>query len=188
MTAAGPLGGAVLAGGASRRMGTDKALIALGGRPLVHRSVDALVGAGAEPVIVVGGDHQALGALGLSTVADRWPGEGPLGGIITALMALPNELVAVLSCDLLEPSPAAVAALVAAIDDADVAVPVVDERLQWLHAVWRSRSVSRIADQFASGTRAPRSVANALRVVEVAADDPRHFRDADRPEDLPRPR
>ena len=79
--------GAVLAGGASSRMGADKAFIAVGGVPMVLRAVTALRAAGADPVAVVGGDGPRLQGLGLSYISDRYPGEGPLGGIITALGA-----------------------------------------------------------------------------------------------------
>ena len=69
-------------------MGTDKALITTDGITLVERAVDALTRAGADPVIVVGGNRAAIEALGLRYVDDQWPGEGPLGGIITALRSM----------------------------------------------------------------------------------------------------
>ncbi|WP_434127450.1 molybdenum cofactor guanylyltransferase, partial [Enterococcus faecium] len=56
--------GAVLTGGDSRRMGTDKALIEVDGGPLARRVANALRAAGADPVIAVGGDLEALGDLG----------------------------------------------------------------------------------------------------------------------------
>src|SRR5207237_1174148 len=47
-----PIVGAVLAGGASRRMGAPKALLELGGRPLLEYPLAALQGAGLQPVVV----------------------------------------------------------------------------------------------------------------------------------------
>lgn len=181
------LGGAVLTGGASRRMGSDKALLPVGGRPMAQRAVAALVGAAAEPVVVVGGDARALAEEGLTTVADRWPGEGPLGGIITALGAIDRPLVAVLACDLVDPSSAAVAAVADALGDADVAVPVVEGREQWLHAVWRRATRPVLEAAFDRGERAPRRAVAGLRVARLVDGDPAWFRDADRPEDLPAP-
>ncbi len=80
--------GAVLAG-ASRRMGPgiDKALVEVGGVAMARRVADALRAGGAEPVVAVGGDRSALGRIGLDGVDDRHPGEGPLGGVCTALAA-----------------------------------------------------------------------------------------------------
>lgn len=70
-------------------MGRDKVSLLVDGRPLVARAVEAAAGAGCEPVVLVGGppaSRRALAAdLGAGFVADRWPGEGPLGGVLTVL-------------------------------------------------------------------------------------------------------
>jgi molybdopterin-guanine dinucleotide biosynthesis protein A len=84
--------GAVLAGGASRRMGRDKAHVAFGGEPMLARVAGALSGAGVDPVVVVGGDAAKAEELGLATIADGWPGEGPLGGLLTACAWSPHPL------------------------------------------------------------------------------------------------
>lgn len=166
-------------------MGTDKALIEIDGRALVTTAVAALTAAGASPVVVVGGDRPALEALGVTYVGDRWPGEGPLGGIITALTAMSTDLVAVLSCDLTDASSIAVRSVVGALGDADVAVPVVDGHAEWLHAVWRRSARPALESTFASGVRAPRHAVDGLRVAQLLDGDPCWFHDADRPEDLP---
>lgn len=180
------LGGAVLAGGRSRRMGTDKALIPHGGRTLVEHAATALATAGADPVVVVGGNRTAIEPLGLAVVDDLWPGQGPLGGIITALQSLSTELVAVLACDLTDASAIAVGSVVDALDRADVAVPVIDGRVQWLHGVWRRTALASLCTAFDAGVRAPRDAVGSLVVARLLDGDPRWFRDADRPEDLPR--
>lgn len=180
-----PLGGAVLAGGESRRMGRDKALIEIEGVALARRAHDALLLAGADPVIAVGGNAAALAELGLDPVNDEHPGEGPLGGIITALRALPNDIVAVLSCDLTDASAIAVRSVVGALGDADVAVPVVDGRTQWLHAAWHRRTLPVLEAAFAAGVRAPRDAVDTLRLAQLLDGDPCWFHDADRPDDLP---
>ena len=77
--------GAVLCGGASRRMGVDKAAVEVDGTPMARRVGDVLAAAGCSPVIAIGGDPTALGHLGLDVVDDGFPGQGPLGGILTAL-------------------------------------------------------------------------------------------------------
>lgn len=104
----------MLAGGASSRMGTDKVFIEIEGEPMVVRAVGALRAAGAEPTVVVGGDAARLGDLGLDYVPDRHPGEGPLGGVITALGALDAlgvsgmDAVVTLPCDVIAPDANAV--------------------------------------------------------------------------------
>jgi molybdopterin-guanine dinucleotide biosynthesis protein A len=179
------LGGAVLAGGDSLRMGTDKALMEVDGVALVERAVAALTTAAADPVVVVGGNGTALTELGLLYVADEWPGEGPLGGIITALHQVNTEVVMVLSCDLTDASAIAVRSVAGALGDADVSVPVVDGRAQWLHAAWHRRSLPALEAAFADGIRAPRRAADALRVAHLLDGDPCWFHDADSPADLP---
>ncbi|MGA1077227.1 MAG: molybdenum cofactor guanylyltransferase, partial [Ilumatobacteraceae bacterium] len=52
--------GVVLAGGASRRMGTDKAFVAVDGRSMVLRVADALVSGGCGPLVCQGGDPRRL--------------------------------------------------------------------------------------------------------------------------------
>jgi len=183
--------GAVLCGGASRRMGRDKALVEVDGRALALRVADALRRAGADPVTAVGGDLPALAALGLAAVPDEAPGEGPLTGVLTALTGAAGgdaPIVFVAACDLVAPDPAAVSATVASLDaasDGDVAVPVVEGRRQWMHAAWRSSAAAPLAAAFAAGERAVHAAvaAGALRVVEVAVA-PASVADADTPTDL----
>lgn len=74
-----PWCGVVLAGGQSRRMGTDKALLPLDGRPLLDRMCEVLRQAGAARVLV-SGDRP-----GWQGHPDGAPGLGPLGGVATML-------------------------------------------------------------------------------------------------------
>ncbi|MEZ5248574.1 MAG: ribonuclease D [Ilumatobacteraceae bacterium] len=55
------------------------------GTSLVRRVAAALAAGGCRPVFAVGGDLVRLRAAGLEAVRDGWPGEGPLGGIVTAV-------------------------------------------------------------------------------------------------------
>lgn len=184
MTDVAPFAGAVLCGGASRRMGTDKALLQIGGRALARRVADALHAAGAVRVITVGGDTDALGALGLEAVADDHPGEGPLGGVLTALGARGDvSAVAVLACDLVHPSPAAIRTLVEHVrtDAVDVVVPVAGGRPQFHHAVWCASATAPLQQSFAGGERALRRAAAGLRIATVEGIDPAALADADDP-------
>lgn len=88
----------LLAGGASRRMGADKALLELGGVPMVVRTarlVRPLVAA-----VTVVGPPERFASLGLEAVSDREPGLGPLGGIATALAHTQSDWNLILACDL----------------------------------------------------------------------------------------
>lgn len=179
------LGGAVLAGGTSRRMGRDKAFIRIGGSSLVERAVAVLRAGGAAPVVVVGGDTIRIRGLGLDPVADEHPGAGPLGGILTALRHLDTPIVIVMACDHLGPTAEAVRAVVAALGSADVAVPVSEGVEQWLHSAWRRDAMWEVERAFTEGCRAPRELGTRLSVNWLLDGDPRWYQDADRPADLP---
>jgi molybdopterin-guanine dinucleotide biosynthesis protein A len=91
-----PVTAAVLAGGRSQRMGTDKALLVVAGEPLVVRVCAALIPF-CERVMVVAGDAEAISSVGLppevTIVSDDVPFLGPLGGLSTALRASSTEWV-----------------------------------------------------------------------------------------------
>ncbi len=176
--------GAVLAGGASRRMGRDKAFVAVDGSPLVERSLAALAAAGAAEMFVVGGDRDRLRARGHRTVDDDHPRQGPLGAIATALGHARHRLVVVLACDLLAPSPRAIGTLLEGLGSHQVAVAHVEGHDQWLHAVWRREAVGVLRRVFDGGARGPSAVAPHLDVVRIVGVDPAWFRDADSPADL----
>lgn len=184
-----PFRAAVLAGGRSRRMGTDKAFVEIDGRPLVVRAVDALLAAGAHEVHVIGGDLPRLTALGLTPVADHAPGEGPLGAVLTALRLTESaEPVVVLSCDLRDPSPEAVRSVLGALHDAPeaaLAVPVTVDGPQWLHAAWRPHLAEPgLAEAFAGGVRSVWRAVEHMARVEVRDVPPASLADVDRPSDL----
>jgi molybdopterin-guanine dinucleotide biosynthesis protein A len=171
-------------------MGVDKALLVVDGEPMVVRAAAALADAGASEVSVIGGDAGVLASLGLRTVADRWPAEGPLGGLVTALDGARADVVVVLAADLLRPDPAAIRGVVdvlARVDGADLAVPIVDGRAQWLHAAWRRGCRGHLEQEFAAGERAiHRAVAASGLVVVDATDLPAAaVADADTPDQLP---
>ena len=88
---------AVLAGGQSRRMGRDKALLPLGDQTLIERVIAATRPLG-YPCFIVG-DPATYAHLGLPVHPDRHPGLGPLGGLHTALGAT-GATVLLLACDL----------------------------------------------------------------------------------------
>jgi molybdenum cofactor guanylyltransferase len=184
-----PFAGAVLTGGASTRMGTDKALLVVEGRALASVAAAALADAGAAEVLAIGGDLDALRALGLDARPDEHPGEGPLGGIITALGVATHDITVVLACDMPAIDRPAVAALVAALQadpDADMAAARDGDRLQVLTAAYRSRVRPVLEARFDEGERAVRRATESLVVVAVDDLEPATLADVDRPADLRR--
>jgi molybdopterin-guanine dinucleotide biosynthesis protein A len=94
------LGGIILAGGASRRMGTNKALLRLtpGGPTLIEQVVDRLRPFG--PLLLVTNTPDAYAFLGLPMVPDALPGTGALGGLYSGLAAAEAGANFVVACDM----------------------------------------------------------------------------------------
>jgi molybdopterin-guanine dinucleotide biosynthesis protein A len=161
-------------------MGRDKALIDVGGRPLARVAADALAGAGASAVVAVGGDLAGLDAAGLPAIADPRQGQGPLGGLLTALEWATAEVVVVLACDLPLVTAEAVTSVVAGLGQADVAVPVVDGRRQHLLGAWRREtSLPVLGLAYDQGVRAIWRASATLRLTEVTLREERWAHDAD---------
>ena len=168
-------------------MGSDKALLVVGRRPLVLGVTDTLAAALGVAPVVVGGDESRLSALGLEVLPDRTPGAGPLGGILTVLFHCRERFnqVVVLSCDLPDPSPESIQAVAeAASSENAIAVPVHKGRRQWMHAAWPIALLPALEETFQRGERAPHRAVVDLPVVEVNGLDPWSLRDIDRLEDL----
>jgi molybdenum cofactor guanylyltransferase len=101
---------AVLAGGASRRMGADKATLLVDGVALAER-VAAAAGAVADPVVLVAPAGHPAAGLGLPVIAD--PGAGPLAAVAAACAGLDAGRVLVLAADHPDLQPALLRLLVA---------------------------------------------------------------------------
>lgn len=191
-------------------MGRDKALIEVDGRPMARRVADALQVAGATEIVAVGGDPAALRSLDLTVVPDdpmvasrlraspppadlRPLGPlGPLVGVVTALGALSSGIVLVVACDLVTPSPAAMAATVDALaeeSEHDLAVPLDAGGVpQWLHAAWRRSVRDRLVDALVAGHRSIHGAVTSARLRTITVRDlpSAALTDADVPGQLPR--
>jgi molybdenum cofactor guanylyltransferase len=97
------IAGYILVGGGSTRFGRDKALVEFDGQPMLARMMKLMRGVTKNVKVVTAPDKYA--EFGAQLVADRWPGQGPLGGIITALedaaqSAMRPEWNLIVSCDM----------------------------------------------------------------------------------------
>jgi molybdopterin-guanine dinucleotide biosynthesis protein A len=132
---------AVQAGGASRRMGQDKALLSFLGRSLIQHVIARLIPI-ADETIITTNQPTAYAFLGLPLYTDIRPNRGALGGLYTALHYAKHPFVAVVACDM----PFASAALLAAqrdlliAENADVVIPAGADGYEPFHAVYRRAS------------------------------------------------
>lgn len=93
-----PFTGYVLAGGQSTRMGRDKALLEIGGQPLIRSAVN-LMEALTERVVILG-PAERYGFLGLPVLPDLVPSRGPLSAIYTGLERSSTDANLFLACDM----------------------------------------------------------------------------------------
>lgn len=180
-------------------MGTDKALLRWGATTLLEHVVAVVGGAVPGPVVVVGPAGAPPRLDGVVAVADDAPGRGPLQGLATGLRAAAEHGAAaafVTSVDLPLLHRAYVTAVLAALGDAEVALPVVHGHRQPLAAAYATTlgdratalldaGARRPGDLFAASTVRELSAADLLADPDLRAADPDldALRDADTPED-----
>lgn len=162
------LTGIILAGGASHRMGTDKAFLDVGGVPMIQRVVDALRSVCAE-VLVVAKLPDAYRHLAVRVVPDDDARQAPLVGICAGLRAVTVPYAFVAACDLPFLSAAAVSLLAGLAAGYDAVVPQVDETLHALHAVYATAARGALEAGLESGDLRLADMLSALRVRAVSA-------------------
>lgn len=97
-----PLTGVVLAGGESRRLGQDKALLRLWGKdgPTLLEVVLSRLGAVCNELLVVSDGPRSWPAIPARLVFDRYPGGGALGGLYTGLLEASFPFILAVACDM----------------------------------------------------------------------------------------
>jgi molybdopterin-guanine dinucleotide biosynthesis protein A len=96
-----PFSAALIAGGRSRRMGMDKALLLWEGLPLWQHQMEKLRALGARELFLSCRSEQGIPPVAdVTPVADAWPDAGPLGGIGSCLRVCSAPLLVVLGIDL----------------------------------------------------------------------------------------
>lgn len=89
----------VQAGGESKRMGQDKALLPFLGKRLIERVIDR-VSPLADELIVISNSPEKFSFLDVPVIPDLVRGRGALGGLLTALSAAHHPAVVLVACDM----------------------------------------------------------------------------------------
>src|SRR4051812_39779343 len=162
------LDGFILTGGASHRMGSDKASLELGGRNFVER-IYAALGSISERISLVGG-REGAARPAWPVVPDIHVKWGALGGLHAALSACRAEWAAVVACDLPFVTGDLFVRLASLRENFDAVVPVqADGRLQPLCSLYRAPvCLARAGDLIAAGERRPRTLLDHVRARKVA--------------------
>ncbi len=153
--------GFILAGGLSRRMGRDKALLAFRGTTLLEH-VAARAAAVVQPVTIVGPPERYL-HFGYPVIADRHAGAGPLAGIEAALSSCSSGRALILACDMPDVPLHLLRSLVG--EPGDCVIPRTgDGRLNPLCAVWSTTLLPAVQQALAEGRL---KVLDCLKDVDV---------------------
>jgi molybdopterin-guanine dinucleotide biosynthesis protein A len=149
------VGGIVLCGGQSKRMGRPKAWLPFAGEIMLPRVV-RLLGEAVRPVVVVAAPGQDVPALppDIAIVRDEEKGRGPLQGLAAGLNALRGQVEAAYlsSCDVPFLRPAFVRRLIDLLGDRAICVPRVGDYHHPLAAVYRLK-VAEAAARFLAEDR-----------------------------------
>ncbi|MGV0653061.1 molybdenum cofactor guanylyltransferase [Mycolicibacterium thermoresistibile] len=162
MTSRTPLAAVVLAGGASRRMGRDKATLVYDGSTLVEGTVNA-VAARCSPVFVVAAPGQALPELDAEVLRDELRGVGPLlatGRGLRAAAEAGRELAFVCAVDMPFLTPEVIDTLAgpaARIPGVEIVLPW-DGREQYLAGIYRTALADRITGLIEAGERSMKAL------------------------------
>ena len=164
-----------MAGGQSSRMGREKALLDVGGVPLIVRTARLVEAAVGSATVV--GETAGIRALGLSTVPDDWPGVGPLGGIATALRVSRAPWSLVVACDLPYLTEAWLEYLVSRAlgSDADAVIAMNASGAEPLCAAYRDSAEWAIRSALSLGNLKVRSMLENLRGEVIEPEEWKRF-------------
>ena len=147
-----PVSAIIQAGGQSRRMGRNKALIDYQGRPIIAHVIDALRGL-TNDVVVVSNRSDLYSPFGARVVPDYDPPCGPLGGLAAGLRAMTSEVAIVVACDMPFLSVNLLRWLIDLAEGYDAVVPQSGTEFEPLHAVYRRTCYNPIVRRIEHGER-----------------------------------
>lgn len=182
---------AILAGGASRRMGSDKSFTPLGSKT-VFEHVLTQVQALQLPILLITNTPEKYSAYALPMVQDILPDKGSLGGLYTAIQVAESDFTLCVACDM----PFLNVKLLCYLLDLctpvwDVVVPRIDGRCETMHAVYNKTCLEIIRKQLTRRELKASAFFKQVRVNYVDEDvlrqfdpDLRSFMNVNTPDDL----
>lgn len=159
----------ILAGGKNSRIQTKKALLAVGGVPIIERIIGQLAPV-VQGSLIVTGDPEVYAFTGVPTTPDRYHGKGPLGGLHAGLAASPEDLNLVVACDMPFVSAELAVCLRAEAQkrsECDAIIPAWRRGREPLFAVYRRRAAALLAERLETGDYCLKNLDRAVTVGEV---------------------
>ncbi len=176
----------VLAGGGSRRMGRDKSLLPVAGKPMIAAIVDRLKDL-FDDIVISGGCADDYDFLGLEVVPDRVEGQGPLMGIASALDRARNDLSFVIACDIPDFELGFISRLAARAEGFDAVLPInARGELEPVFAYYRKSVIETARAVLASGGRSILDLVSRVRTRTVPLPEGREIRNINTANDYER--
>jgi molybdenum cofactor guanylyltransferase len=132
----GKFSAAVLAGGRSTRMGTDKAFLRIGDKLLIEHQLRCLRDTGAAELLISGRPEVDYSAFRAQVVHDEHREAGPLAGLASVLRAASCPLVLVLAVDMPAMTSAILRKIISRCTEHSGCVPIEEHRFQSLAAAY----------------------------------------------------
>ncbi|MFH2012285.1 MAG: molybdenum cofactor guanylyltransferase [Pseudomonadota bacterium] len=135
--------GVILAGGNSKRMGTNKAFLKINGQRMIDQTVDLFKNIFDEIILVTNSPQEYL-YLNVRIVTDLIPGKGALGGLYTGLFFASSQHIFVTACDIPFLNREFIDYMISKVDNFDVLVPHSIGGLEPLHAIYSKTCIRHI--------------------------------------------
>lgn len=134
----------ILAGGKSRRMGTNKSFVKLGGKPLIEIIVKKVTEIFANKPVIITNRFADYAYLDCNMVSDIVKDKGPLGGIHAGLASASTPYIFVFACDMPFIEKDFVDYMSSRLCDEDILIPKNGERVEPLHAIYSKRCLPAV--------------------------------------------
>jgi molybdopterin-guanine dinucleotide biosynthesis protein A len=172
----------IVAGGKSLRLGRSKLLETIGDKSLIQWVIDRLAAISTEIIIATaqGGAIPCSSAVRIKTVADIYPGKGPLVGIYSGLVASSNSQAIVVGCDMPFLNVSLLKYMNQPLGNSDVALPRIGKMIEPLCAVYSKSCLVHIQNLLEQDERQIRRLFSMVKVRYVEEDeidrfDPEHL-------------
>ena len=158
--------GVILAGGESRRMGSDKSLLPIHGARFidhVHRTLAAMF----DDVVIVTNSPELYADIDCRKVPDIYYAQGSLAGIHSGICHAKNERAFVVACDMPFINPAVVRDICANADQGEVVIPVHQKGVEPLHALYGKSCLTAMEEELDAGQKRIIGFFPKVKVAEI---------------------